>query len=100
KAKQLRGKKKEELLKQLDDLKKGIYTVRKSVARVLTVIKQTQKDNLYKCYRKKTHKLKDLHQKKTRALRRALTPYELSLKSKKELRQQKLYPLRKYAVKE
>ncbi|CAG5124564.1 unnamed protein product [Candidula unifasciata] len=119
KAKELRGKKKEELLKQLDDLKKElqilrvakvtggaaaklgkIYTVRKSVARVLTVIKQTQKDNLRKFYRKKTHKPKDLRQKKTRALRRALTPYELSLKSKKELRKQRLYPLRKYAVKE
>ncbi|KAH9500330.1 60S ribosomal protein L35 [Bulinus truncatus] len=58
------------------------YTVkRKSVARVLTVINQTQKENLRKFYRKKTHKPKDLRPKKTRAMRRALTPFELTLKT-------------------
>ncbi|GFO45608.1 60S ribosomal protein l35-like [Plakobranchus ocellatus] len=77
-----------------------IYTVRKSVARVLTVINQTQKENLRKFYRKKAFKPKDLRHKKTRAIRRALTPYELSIKSKKQLRKQRLYPMRKYAVKE
>ena len=76
------------------------YTVRKSVARVLTVINQTQKDNLRKFYRTKAFKPKDLRQKKTRAMRRALTPYELKIKSKKEQRKQRLYPQRKYAVKE
>ncbi|CAL1547321.1 unnamed protein product [Lymnaea stagnalis] len=119
KAKELRGKKKEDLLKQLDELKNElqtlrvakvtggaaaklakIYTVRKSVARVLTVINQTQKENLRKFYRKKAHKPKDLRQKKTRAMRRALTPFELSIKSRKELRKQRLYPIRKYAVKQ
>ncbi|KAH9500329.1 60S ribosomal protein L35 [Bulinus truncatus] len=119
KAKELRGKKKEDLLKQLEELKNElqtlrvakvtggaaaklakIYTVRKSVARVLTVINQTQKENLRKFYRKKTHKPKDLRPKKTRAMRRALTPFELTLKSKKELRKRRLYPIRKYAVKE
>ncbi|KAK3756346.1 hypothetical protein RRG08_038836 [Elysia crispata] len=114
KAKDLRGKKKEELLKQLDELKTElqtlrvakvtggaaaklakIYTVRKSVARVLTVINQTQKENLRKFYRKKAFKPKDLRHKKTRALRRALTPYELKIKSKKEQRKQRLYPQRK-----
>merc|ERR1712141_922842 len=93
KAKDLRGKNKEELLKQLDELKNElqtlrvakvtggaatklakIYTVRKSVARVHTVINQTQKE--------------------TRAMRRALTPYEKSIKSKKEQRKNRLYPLR------
>uniref|UniRef100_A0A3P8UGU1 Large ribosomal subunit protein uL29 n=1 Tax=Cynoglossus semilaevis TaxID=244447 RepID=A0A3P8UGU1_CYNSE len=66
----LRGKKKEELLKQLDDLKNElsqlrvakvtggaasklskIRVVRKSIARVLTVINQTQKENLRKFYK-------------------------------------------------
>merc|ERR1712130_767918 len=103
KAKDLRGKNKEDLLKQLDELKNElqtlrvakvtggaaaklakIYTVRKSVARVLTVINQTQKENLRKFYRKKSHKPKDLRLKKTRAMRRALTPFERSIKSKKE----------------
>ncbi|XP_073681002.1 large ribosomal subunit protein uL29-like [Garra rufa] len=70
KARDLRGKKKEELLKQLDDLKvelsqlrvakvtggaasklSKIRVVRKSIARVLTVINQTQKENLRKFYK-------------------------------------------------
>uniref|UniRef100_A0A3P8ULW7 Large ribosomal subunit protein uL29 n=1 Tax=Cynoglossus semilaevis TaxID=244447 RepID=A0A3P8ULW7_CYNSE len=70
KARDLRGKKKEELLKQLDDLKNElsqlrvakvtggaasklskIRVVRKSIARVLTVINQTQKENLRKFYK-------------------------------------------------
>uniref|UniRef100_A0A673TIK6 Large ribosomal subunit protein uL29 n=1 Tax=Suricata suricatta TaxID=37032 RepID=A0A673TIK6_SURSU len=70
KARDLRGKKKEELLKQLEDLKvelsqlrvakvtggaasklSKIRVVRKSIARVLTVINQTQKENLRKFYK-------------------------------------------------
>merc|ERR1712062_480394 len=119
KAKDLRGKRKEDLLKQLDELKNElqtlrvakvtggaaaklakIYTVRKSVARVLTVINQKQKENLRRFYRGKTHKPKDLRLKKTPALRRALTPYELSIKSVKQQRKDRLYSVRKYAVKE
>ena len=73
--------------------------VRKSIARVLTVINQTQKDNLRKFYAKKTHKPKDLRKKLTRAMRRALTPYELNLKSAKELKKRMAFPERVYAVK-
>merc|ERR1712179_505068 len=92
KAKELRGKKKEDLVKQLDELKNEyatlrvakvtagaasklskIHVVRKSIARVLTVIHQTQKENLRKYYRSKRYKPKDLRLKKTRAIRRALT---------------------------
>merc|ERR1712115_2373 len=95
KAKDLRGKTKEDLLKQLDELKNElqtlrvakvtggaaaklakIYTVRKSVARVLTVINQKQKENLRRFYRNKKYKPKDLRPKKTRAIRRQLTPHE------------------------
>merc|ERR1712121_175650 len=119
KARDLRGKKKEELLKQLDDLKNElsqlrvakvtggaasklskIRVVRKAIARVLTVINQTQKENLRKFYKGKKHKPKDLRHKKTRAMRKALTPYERSLKTAKQLRKDRLYPMRKYAVKE
>merc|ERR1712025_125074 len=93
KAKDLRGKNKDELMKQLDELKTElqtlrvakvtggaaaklakIYTVRKSVARVLTVANQKQKENLRLLYRKRSHKPKDLRIKKARAIRRALHP--------------------------
>ncbi|XP_072421926.1 large ribosomal subunit protein uL29 [Chiloscyllium punctatum] len=118
KARDLRGKKKEELLKQLDDLKvelsqlrvakvtggaasklSKIRVVRKSIARVLTVINQTQKENLRKFYKGKKYKPLDLRPKKTRAMRRRLNKYELSLKTKKQHRKERLYPMRKYAVK-
>uniref|UniRef100_A0A452HFF4 Large ribosomal subunit protein uL29 n=1 Tax=Gopherus agassizii TaxID=38772 RepID=A0A452HFF4_9SAUR len=118
KARDLRGKKKEELLKQLDDLKvelsqlrvakvtggaasklSKIRVVRKSIARVLTVINQTQKENLRKFYKGKKYKPLDLRPKKTRAMRRRLNKYEESLKTKKQQRKERLYPVRKFAVK-
>jgi len=118
KTKDLRGKKKEELLKQLEDLKtelsqlrvakvtggvasklSKIRDVRKSIARVLTVVNQTQKDNLRKFYRTKRLKPKDLRPKKTRAIRRLLTKHELSIKSEKQLRKDRAFPLRKFALK-
>ncbi|XP_045204861.2 60S ribosomal protein L35-like [Mercenaria mercenaria] len=118
KAKELRGKRKEDLQKQLLELKTElqslrvakvtggaasklakIHVVRKSIARVLTVIHQTQKENLRKFYRNKRYMPKDLRPKKTRALRRQLTPRERSLKTKKQQRKERLYPMRKFAVK-
>ena len=74
--------------------------VRKSIARVLTVIHQTQKENLRKFYRNKKYKPIDLRRKLTRAKRRALTPHELTLKTHKTLRKERAFPMRKYAVKE
>jgi len=92
---ELRSKSKDELLKQLDDFRKElsslrvaqvtggaatrlakISTVRKSIARVLTVINQTQKDNLRKFFHGKKFKPLDLRVKATRAKRRALSKQE------------------------
>merc|ERR1712119_130143 len=118
KARDLRGKKKEELLKQLDDLKNElsqlrvakvaggaasklskICVVRKSIARVLTVINQTQKENLRKFYKGKKYKPLDLRPKKTRAIRKALSAHEKSLKTAKDLRRMRSFPERKFAIK-
>ncbi|XP_002131705.2 large ribosomal subunit protein uL29 [Ciona intestinalis] len=118
KAKELRGKSKDELLKQLNDFKQELSTlrvakvtggaasklskiclVRKSIARVLTVINQTQKDNLRKLFKGKKHKPKDLRPKKTRALRRRLNKNEECLKSVKALKKARLYPQRQFAIK-
>merc|ERR1712125_286670 len=93
KAHELRGKTKEELLKQLDDLKKElaelrvakvtggaasklskIKVVRKSIARVLTVVNQKKKE--------------------TRAIRRRLTPKERGMKTLKQQKKEKHYPQR------
>ncbi|KAI9246525.1 hypothetical protein BY458DRAFT_527834 [Sporodiniella umbellata] len=115
KAHQLRNKNKAELLKVLEEQKQALAQVRiqkvaggksqevgearKNVARVLTVINQTQREQLAIFYQKKKYIPLDLRVKKTRAMRRALTPFE---KSKKTVREQKKlahFPLRKYAVK-
>jgi len=118
KTKDLRGKKKEDLLKQLDEQKtelsqlrvakvtggaasklSKIRDVRKAIARVLTVINQTQKENLRKFYKNKKFKPKDLRPKKTRAIRRLLTKHEQSIKSMKQLHRERAFPMRKFAVK-
>uniref|UniRef100_A0ABK0LC19 Large ribosomal subunit protein uL29 n=1 Tax=Rattus norvegicus TaxID=10116 RepID=A0ABK0LC19_RAT len=53
-----------------------IRVVRKSIARVLTVINQIQKENLRKFYKGKKYKPLDLRPEKTRAVRRRLTKHE------------------------
>ncbi|KAH3756789.1 ribosomal protein L35 [Pelomyxa schiedti] len=118
KAYELRKKSKTDLLKQLEELKTElgqlrvaqvtggapsklakIKTVRKSIARVLTVINQTQKAHLRKYY--STHKYKplDLRPKLTRAKRRELTPKQLAKKTLKEKKKLSAYPTRKFAIK-
>ena len=102
---ELRTKKREELTKQLEDLKtefgslrvakvtggaasklSKICVVRKSIARVYIVMHQKQKENLRKFYKGKKYIPLDLRPKKTRAIRKALTPHEASLKTLKETR--------------
>jgi large subunit ribosomal protein L35e len=72
--------------------------VRKSIARVLTVINQTQKENLRKFYQSKKYKPKDLRFKKTRAIRRQLTKHEAAIRTPKELARLRAFPARKFAV--
>ena len=98
KCSELRKKKKEDLTKQLDDLKtelaqlrvakvtggaasklSKIRVIRKSVARVHIVMNQKQKDNLRKFYKGKKYKPLDLRPKKTRAIRKVIQPiYKMS----------------------
>ena len=74
--------------------------VRKGIARVLTVIHETQKENLRKFYKNAKYKPLDLRRKLTRAKRRALTKGELKRKTRKQQRKERLYPMRKFAVRE
>merc|ERR1712038_1785386 len=118
KCSELRNKKKEELTKQLDDLKtelgslkvakvtggaasklSKIRIVRKPIARVYIVMHQKQKENLRKFYRNKKYIPLALRPKKTRAIRKALTTHEASLKTRKEERTARRFPMRKFAVK-
>ncbi|XP_040477673.1 60S ribosomal protein L35-like [Ursus maritimus] len=111
------GKKKEELLMQLEDPKvelsqrlvtnvgsvasklSKIPAVCGSVACVLTVINQTQKENLRKFYKGKTSKPLDLRPTKTHATCRRLNKLKENLKTKQQLRKERPYSLFKYMVK-
>uniref|UniRef100_A0A060T8K4 ARAD1C29414p n=1 Tax=Blastobotrys adeninivorans TaxID=409370 RepID=A0A060T8K4_BLAAD len=75
-----------------------IGEVRKSIARVLTVINLTQRDQLREFYRGKRLP-KDLRAKKTRAIRRRLTPNEAKAVTVRQRKQQIAFPQRKYALK-
>ncbi|TKA25712.1 60S ribosomal protein L35 [Salinomyces thailandicus] len=118
KASQLWGKNKEELRKQLDELKQElvqlrtqkiaggaqsklnkIHDVRKSIARVLTVINQTQRHQLRLFYEKKKYLPLDLRPKQTRAMRRALSKEDASRVSERQKKKQRHFPQRVYAVK-
>ena len=61
--------------------------MRKSIARVLTVMNQTQKTELRKFYAGKKYKPLDLRPKLTRAMRRRLTKHEQTLKTPKQVGQ-------------
>lgn len=74
--------------------------VRKSIARVLTVISHNQRDNLRKYYRKKKYKPLDLRPKKTRAMRRALTKFEASRKTERQKKREMYNPVRVYAIRQ
>ncbi|PWY81959.1 60S ribosomal protein L35 [Aspergillus heteromorphus CBS 117.55] len=118
KAGQLWGKSKDDLNKQLEELKTElsqlrvqkitngassktlrIHDVRKSIARVLTVINANQRAQLRLFYKNKTYTPLDLRPKLTRALRRKLTKHEATLKTERKRKQQIHFPQRKYAVK-
>uniref|UniRef100_A0A914GY08 Large ribosomal subunit protein uL29 n=1 Tax=Globodera rostochiensis TaxID=31243 RepID=A0A914GY08_GLORO len=118
KVHELRAKKKEELMKLLDEQKtelaslkvskvtngavsklSNINVVRKNIARILTVVNQAQKLNLQKFYKGKKYRPLDLRYKKTRAMRRALTKHESSLKTHKQKVKERRCPVRIYALK-
>jgi len=80
-----------------------IKSVRKNVARVLTVLNQRAMDsyrNQIKRDKLPLHKVpKQLRPKKTRALRRAMTKKEASKVTLKAKKKASNFPLRKFAVK-
>ncbi|KAI9574856.1 ribosomal L29 protein-domain-containing protein [Boletus coccyginus] len=118
KAYELQSKSKNDLTKQLSDLKSELLTlrvqkttggapskltkinvVRKSIARVLTVMNHKSRQNLREYYKNKKYLPLDLRPKKTRAIRRRLTKREASLKTEKQHKKDIHFPLRRYAVK-
>ncbi|KAK9824982.1 hypothetical protein WJX81_002684 [Elliptochloris bilobata] len=118
KAHELRDKSKAVLQAQLKDLKtelgglrvakvtggapnklSKIKVVRKAIARVLTVISQSQRGALRTAFQKKKYLPLDLRPKKTRAIRRRLTKHQASRKTEKQRKKETAFPMRKFAVK-
>jgi len=118
KAYELQSKSKLDLSKQLGELKQELLTlrvqkiaggsaakltrihaVRKSIARVLTVTNQKQRQNLREFYKGKTYLPLDLRPKKTRAIRRQLTKHERTRKTLRQHKKDIHFPIRKFAVK-
>lgn len=118
KAYELRGKSKDELLtlleenrKELSDLKVAkvtggaaskiakIKSVRKNIARILTVHNQQQKEGVRKAAAGSKYISKDLRMKKTRAMRKALTKDEAGSRTIKQRKKDKAFPKLKFAVK-
>ncbi|PXF46388.1 60S ribosomal protein L35 [Gracilariopsis chorda] len=75
-----------------------IREVRKSIARVLTVLTAQKREALKDHYKGKKFKPLDLRPKKTRAIRRRLTKEQLAKKTYKAQKMAKAFPMRKYAV--
>merc|ERR1712159_685009 len=75
-----------------------IKVVRKNIARVLTVINETQKLALRQHYETMKYAPLDLRPKKTRAIRRRLTKFEQDKKTNRQSKFDALFPLRRYAV--
>jgi large subunit ribosomal protein L35e len=72
--------------------------VRKDIARVLTVISHTRREQLRIFYAGKKYIPTDLREKKTRAMRRRMTKFEDAQKTLKQHKKDIHFPQRKYAV--
>ncbi|KAI1845590.1 hypothetical protein JX265_010477 [Neoarthrinium moseri] len=117
KAGPLWTKNKEDLQKQLGELKtelgqlriqkinssgaklNRIHDLRKSIARVLTVINLKQRAQLRLFYKNKKYSPLDLRPKQTRAIRRRLSPADAAKTLEKTKKRSTHFPQRKYAVK-
>lgn len=75
------------------------HDLRKSIARVLTVINANQRHQLRLFYAKKKYLPLDLRPKQTRAIRRRLSKKDASRTTEKQKKRSTHFPQRKYAVK-
>jgi large subunit ribosomal protein L35e len=75
------------------------HDIRKSIARVLTVINAKQRAQLRLFYKNKKYAPLDLRPKQTRAIRRRLSPDEKSRVLEKTKKRTVHFPQRKFAIK-
>lgn len=117
-ARELHSKSKQDLQGQLTELKMEllqlrvqkvaggnsskiarINTVRKNVARVLTVMNMKQRSSLREFYAGKKYQPLDLRPKKTRALRRKLTKHERKAQTERQHKKNVHFGSRRFVLK-
>ncbi|CAM9833466.1 unnamed protein product, partial [Discosporangium mesarthrocarpum] len=76
-----------------------IKVVRKNIARVLTVYNQSMKAKYREAFKDRKYVPLDLRAKKTRAIRRRMTPEQLALKTLRVEKRLSNLPKRRYALK-
>ncbi|KIS72340.1 60S ribosomal protein uL29 [Mycosarcoma maydis] len=115
---ELQSKSKTDLTKQLEELKTEllnlrvqkvaggssskilrINSLRKDIARVLTVMNQKQRANLREFYKGKSQIPLDLRAKKTRAIRRKLNQHERTRITERQHKREIHFANRKYVLK-
>ncbi|CAI2383268.1 unnamed protein product [Moneuplotes crassus] len=117
KASVLRKKNEEQLNKDLEEFRKNLAelkfnkasasqqmkvsklrTVRKDIARVLTVLNTMKKDEAREKYAKAKYQPLDLRAKKTRKIRRKMTRHQRRATTLKERKRAENFPQRTFAV--
>ncbi|KRX06243.1 Ribosomal protein L29 [Pseudocohnilembus persalinus] len=76
-----------------------IRTVRKAIAKYLTVVNQKVRARVAEQYKKTDKKPIDLRAKKTRAIRRRLSKSQLRQRTLRQFKKQDNFPLRNFALK-
>ena len=76
-----------------------IKQVRLAIAQTLTVMRHKQLNSLREAYAGSKYMPLDLRQKKTRAIRRALTKSQKNAKTVRQAKKDAEFPHRKYALK-
>lgn len=75
-----------------------IKQVRKNIAKYLTVLSEKRIDTARTAFKKKRYTPVDLRQKKNRAFRRRLSPFESRKETLREAKRNQNLKLRKYAL--
>lgn len=75
------------------------HDIRKSIARVLTIINAKQRNQLRLFYKNKKYAPLDLRPKQTRAIRRRLSPEDKARVLEKTKKRATHFPQRKFAIK-
>ena len=118
KTKDIKAKDRNDLLSQLENLKKELITlkvskatgsagskpakikiIRRSIARILTVLNSKERQELRKYYKNRKYKPLDMRPKLTRAIRRNLSKSEKRKKTLRQAKKERHFPMRKFAIK-